>query len=108
LRDSRTDLRGPGGEIPPGYLPITGASKQQRAISANVGYPEIPNGTGPTDRKKKTSATFNLNLQKQSNRLMPEKVETHQSGVKGNFYAPFVGEGKRATASSYPTERAWG
>jgi hypothetical protein len=26
-----------------------------------------------------------------------------QSGVKGNFYAPFVGEGKRATAFSYPT-----
>jgi len=31
-----------------------------------------------------------------------------QSGVKGNFYAPFVGEGKQATAFSYPTERAWG
>jgi hypothetical protein len=26
-----------------------------------------------------------------------------QSGVKGNFYAPFVGEGKWATAFSYPT-----
>ena len=35
--------------------------------------------------------------------LMPAKVETRQSGVKGNFYAAFVGEGKQATASSYPT-----
>jgi hypothetical protein len=35
--------------------------------------------------------------------LTPEKVEMRQSGVKGNFYAPFVGEGKRATAFSYPT-----
>jgi hypothetical protein len=26
-----------------------------------------------------------------------------QSGVKGNFYAPFVGEGKQVTAFSYPT-----
>jgi hypothetical protein len=26
--------------------------------------------------------------------LTPEKVEMCQSGVKGNFYAPFVGEGK--------------
>jgi len=43
---------------------ITGASKQQRKISVNVRYPEIPNGTGLTDRKE-MSATFNLNLQKQ-------------------------------------------
>jgi len=35
--------------------------------------------------------------------LTPEKVEMRQSGVKGNFYAPFVGEGKQVTASSYPT-----
>jgi hypothetical protein len=78
-------------------------SKQKRLISVNVGYPEIPNGTGLTDRKKKLSTTFNLNLQEQSKWLTPEKVETRQSGVKGNFYAPFVGEGKQATASSYPT-----
>jgi transposase len=31
-----------------------------------------------------------------------------QSGVKGNFYAPFVGEGKRAIAFSYPTIRSRG
>jgi hypothetical protein len=31
-----------------------------------------------------------------------------QSGVKGNFYAPFVGEGKRATAFSYPTIKSRG
>ena len=37
--------------------------------------------------------------------LTPEKVKMRQSGVKGNFYAPFVGEGKRATAFSYPTSR---
>jgi hypothetical protein len=36
--------------------------------------------------------------------LTPEKVDLRQSGVKGNFYAPFVGEGKRATAFSYPTK----
>ena len=72
----------------------------------DVRYPEIPSGTGLTDRK--LSTTFNLNLQEQPNRLTPEKVETRQSGVKGNFYAPFVGEGKQVTASSYPTERAWG
>jgi hypothetical protein len=61
-------------------------------ISVDVRYPEIPNGTGLTDRK--LSTTFNLNLQEQSKWLTPEKVEMRQSGVKGNFYAPFVGEGK--------------
>ena len=35
--------------------------------------------------------------------LTPEKVEMRQSGVKGNFYAPFVGEGKWVTVFSYPT-----
>ncbi len=70
----------------------------------NVGFPEIPNGTGLTDRKKIVS---NLQSQfaKQPNWLTPEKVETRQSGVKGNFYAPFVGEGKQATAFSYPTRQ---
>jgi hypothetical protein len=58
----------------------------------NVGYPEISNGTGITD--KKLSTTFNLNLQEQPNRLTPEKVEMRQIGVKGNFYAPFLGEEK--------------
>jgi len=62
----------------------------------------MPNGTGLTDRKKLSTA-FNLNLQEQPNRLTPEKVEMRQSGVKGNFYAPFGGEGKRETAFSYPT-----
>ena len=32
----------------------------------------------------------------------------YQSGVKGNFYAPFVREGKRATAFSYPTIKSRG
>ena len=35
--------------------------------------------------------------------LTPERVEMCQSGVKGNFYAPFVREGGQATALSYLT-----
>ena len=56
---------------------------------------------------RKLSTTFNLDLQEQPKNvilwLTPEKVEMCLSGVKGNFYAPFFGEGERATAFSYPT-----
>ena len=56
-----------------------------------------------TEIKKKTISNLQSQFAKQPNWLTPEKVETRQSGVKGNFYAPFLGEGKQATAFSYPT-----
>lgn len=36
--------------------------------------------------------------------LIPENVEMYLSGVKGNLYALFFGEGKRVIAVSYPTK----
>jgi len=90
--------------------------KISEVLSVDVRYPEIPNGTGLTDRElssqwkstdwsivSETVSNLQSQFAKQPNWLTPEKVETRQSGVKGNFYAPFVGEGKQATAFSYPT-----
>ena len=94
---------------------ITGVSKQKRLISVNVGYPEIPNGTGLTDRKncqqpstqfaravKMTDAWKGRDAPERSKGKLLRSVR--RRGEAGNcFFLSNLGEGKRVTVFSYLT-----